>query len=120
MKMNNGEAYLGYLALQEIIRQDVQIPIKGSYAITKNRYNLQQALKPYSECRDKIINEYSNGTGQIDINESPEAYKNAYHDIAEIDAKEIEVDVEKVAIKDLGDINITPKMMSALMFMITD
>lgn len=120
MKMTNAAAVNNLTNLIGIVKRDITLPAKVSYAISRNVRKLEEELKDYFDTRNKTIMEL--GTKDKDGNtsissedrEKIEEYTRRMHDI---ESSEIEVDVFKIKIDDLsGDYPVS--VITAMEFMI--
>lgn len=107
-----------------------QLPIKVSYAISKNVSKLERELKIYNSEREKIINKYckKDEEGNLVIDEN-----NQYHieyenidvcnkELNELLDIEIEVNIHKFKLNDLmyGNYEMSPSEMALIDYMIEE
>lgn len=104
--------------LNALSKQDVNVPVKIAYAITKNRQNIETALKPYDEMRQKIVDKYSGGTGVIDAKSDPQKFKSATADLNALLNEDTSINIRKVKIEDFYDIEFPIKAMFSIDFML--
>lgn len=109
---------------------NIQLPIKLAYAISKNINKIDIELKTYNDEKVKLINKYaekdkegkviSNEHGHIIIEEKHKEDWN--NDISELLSIENEIDIHKIQLDDLlnANYNISPAELSMIDFMIED
>ena len=109
---------------------NIQLPIKLAYAISKNINKIDIELKTYNDEKVKLINKYaekdkegnviSDEHGHIIIEEKHKEDWN--NDISELLSIENEIDIHKIQLDDLlnANYNISPAELSMIDFMIED
>lgn len=102
---------------KEIIEKE--LPIKTSFRISRTLKKVQEEYEIYDEKRKSIISKFSkkDKDGKIIENEGKVTIENTsmfQKEINELDSIEIELDIEKISINDLGEIDISPKALILL------
>lgn len=105
-------------SLKELMNAGEKIPIRSCLNINRDIDKVQSALVPYYKTRDKIISDYSNGTGTV--NQGDENWDACVKDITELDNEEIEIDLEKVNLTDLDKISLSLSTVRGLTPIIND
>lgn len=114
--------YLGELeniigSMREIIEKEM--PIKTSFKFSKAIKKLDEEAQLYDEKRSQLIQKFAQKNesgeiiqeeGKVTINNMPEFQK----EITELNSIEVNLDIEKISINDLGDIDISPKTLLML------
>ena len=105
MKMTNAAAVNNLTNLVGIVKRDITLPAKVSYAISRNVRKLEEELKDYFDTRNKTIMEL--GTKDKDGNtsistEDREKIEEYTRRMSDIESSEIEVDIFKIKIDDLS------------------
>jgi len=124
MKISNEVILNSSTKLGEVSQK--QLPVKVSYAISKNIAKLEAELKIYNSEREKLIEKYSvkdeNGKTIVGKNNQikiqPEHLEDWNKDFIELLAIENEVDIHKFKIDELNGFNISPSELTAIEFMI--
>lgn len=101
--------------------EDLYIPAKANFLIQKNLHTIATAAIEIETERIKIAKHYG------ELNESgeqylipPEKVEIANNEINDLFAIEQDLPIYTISIDSLGDTQLTPKQMQALMFMIED
>lgn len=92
-----------------------QLPVKVSYAITKNITKLETEIKAYSKEREKLIEKYSDGEGI-----KPEYAKAWGKDIRELLEIEIEIEIHKFKLEALEGYDISPAEIMLIEYMVEE
>lgn len=118
MKYTNYELVNYNDKLKYISGIDIDFPVKVAYAIMKNKQIVENALKPYNDMYDAIVDKYGKN-GTISKDEDPQAFIAATNDINALLKEESEdIELTKVDIDAFGGITIPMKLMNAMGFMI--
>ncbi|MCK9370955.1 hypothetical protein M0R04_13675 [Candidatus Dojkabacteria bacterium] len=91
----------------------IKLPIKVSYWVSRILSKVNSELKSFQEQRNKLIEEYGEQdekTKQFTVKD-PEKLKVFSKEINELLDVEVELDVKKISIKDLGAITIEPELL---------
>ena len=117
--MTNGEALAALNGFIEIMNgHDEEMPVKFSYRLMTNVRCLRDELKSYDDVYKKIISKYGNGN---DISPSDENYDKALEEINELNDEKIDIELKKVSIRDIENMNLTFKELAVIdSFMIDD
>lgn len=122
MKLTNNEIYTMANMIQPIAHSTtIHLPIKANFFLQKNAKMFAAAAKEIEEARVEIGKRY----GEYDVNTSMynipnEKMADASKALEELFNIEQDLDVKKIKVEDLGDVNFTPAQMQVLMFMIDD
>lgn len=95
---------------------EIKLPLKTSYKIQKANDKIMSEVKQFFKQKDKIVQEYGeeNDQGGFSVKpENKETFKKEINDLLEL---EVDLDIEKVKIEELGDIQIEPKLLIGWMF----
>lgn len=122
MKFSNYEIYTITNTLTNIFSDlEIYIPAKANFFLQKNIASLSAATQEIEQARLNIAKQY----GILD--ETNEQYKipaekieDANNELNELFRIEQELDIKTFSISDLGNIELTPAQMQAIMFMIED
>ena len=109
---------------------NVKLPVKVAYAITKNINRINIELKPYNEERGKLIDKYGekDKEGKLKIDEfgnipiKKEHIEDWNKDMAKLLSIENEIDIHMINLDDLlnSNYNISPAELTAIDFMIAE
>lgn len=109
---------------------NAQLPIKVSYAISKNVNKIEKELKVYDTERKKLVNKYGekDKEGKLKVDENgniplkEEHIEDWNRDIKELLSIENEIDIHMIQLDDLlnSDCNISPGELETIDFMISD
>lgn len=124
MKMTNQELLGNVQKLSGVAQK--QLPVKVSYAISKNISKIESELKVYDKERQKLIEKYaekdeqekvvSDEKGQIKFKD-----KDSWdEDIKALLDIENEIDIHKFSIDELNGFNISPAELQAIDYMIDE
>lgn len=126
MKLSNEKILNDAVKLAEISQKE--LPVKVSYAISKNISKLESVLKIYNKEREKLIEKYSQkdekGKTIIDENNQiklqEEKIEDWNKDIKELLDIENEIDIHKFSINVLEGYNMTPAELRVIDYMIEE
>lgn len=109
---------------------NVQLPIKVAYAISKNVNKIESELKVYNTEKAKLVNKYGekDKEGKLKVGENgnvplkEEHIEDYNRDIKELLSIENEIDIHMIQLDDLlnSDYNISPSELMTIDFMIND
>ncbi|UZW13183.1 hypothetical protein OSC52_15200 [Clostridium pasteurianum] len=125
MKMTNQELLGNIQKLSGVAQK--QLPVKVSYAISKNINKIESELKIYDKERQKLIDKYaqkadgkplSDEKGQIVF--KPECKKDWDKNIKALLDIENEIDIHKFSIDELNGFNVSPAELQAIDYMIDE
>lgn len=127
MKILSKQAHEAYTVLQELA--GIKLPFKASLIISRNIKVLQKESEFYIEQEQNFVRDYleiDTETGMLVQNE-PGVFKiqdgkieECYKARLDLDAFEVEVDIKKLPINILENIELTPVQLMAIEFMIED
>lgn len=118
LKIKNGELSKYIARLDEVMKDKIQLPVKVSYRIVKNKLAIEDAMKAFRIMHDQIINDHSNGEGQID-KDDPE-FDEVIKEISIISNEEVEVALDGIPISDFGKKEMPLDLISAFGFMLEE
>lgn len=122
MKLNNYKIYENAQALSEaFLQSDLYIPVKANFAIQKNIKVMAAAGEEIEKSRIAVVSHY--GTLDAENNQyivPEEKIAEANKEINDLFSMEQDLDIKTIKLEDLGNIELTPKQMQALMFMIEE
>lgn len=122
MKLLNSEIFeYTNCLIEQLYNTDIYIPVKANFYIQKNVNILIKMKDEIEQARLKIAAHY--GTLDSECNQyiiPAEHIAIVNNEINDLFAIEQEIELTKINIEDLGDIELTPKQMQALMFMIEE
>ena len=118
MKLTNGKIYSAAGVLQKL--STTKLPIKVAYTLKRNIDRLNKPFKLINEQRVELVKKY--GEPMKDKPEefivSPEKREEFFKEFNELMDFEEEVDIRKLTIDELGDVEITPEELSIIEFML--
>lgn len=124
-KLNNERLIKSAQLLSQVSQK--QLPIKASYAISKNIAHIESELKIYNNEKSKIVDKYceKNKDGQPKIENGNYVIKKdcreAWNkDIKELNSIENEIDIHTFKIEDLGNVYFSPAEFGAIDYMIAE
>lgn len=124
IKLSNKEILQKITALESVVAK--QLPIRASYAVSKNVEIINKELEFYNKENSKLVKKYAkkddNETpvkdkkGKILLDE-PEEFKKEYNELLKI---EIELEIYMCKIENLGDKDFSAAELTAIKFMLED
>lgn len=120
MKLTNQQIYTRFIEMEQFLQSyNDYISIKIAFYIQKNFQNLKQASELIEMGRNNIVKNYGViNDDEIEIKaENKEMFLKELEDLFSI---EQDLDIKMIKLEDLGNIQLTPVQMQALMFMIED
>ena len=126
MKLTNKKIATDSMILMGISRKE--LPVKVSYALSKNIAKIEKELEIYNSERQKLLDKYcvkdENGQNKIDENNQlkiqEEYLKDWKKDIEELQNIELEIDIHKFKIDELNGYNMAPSELMVIDYMIED
>lgn len=125
VKLTNKEILEKVNVLGEISSR--KLPVKVSYAISKNISKVERELKHYNKERQKLIEEYclkeDDGTLKItdrNYDIDPERLEDFNKEINELQEIEVEMDIHKFNIELLNSYEMSPGELMCIDFMIEE
>ena len=88
-------------AIRAIAKDNIRLPVKTSYLLSKNRIAIENALKAYSESFNEIVKMYSkDGESKFSVNKDkdPEIYAAVSNAISELQNEVSAVDITPIPI----------------------
>lgn len=105
---------------------NMSLPVKASYAISKNMVKLEKEAEIYNKEREKLLSKYGaknedgtlkvNETGNVDI-ENVEDWNKDIKELLEI---EVDIDIHKFSIDEIINCNMTAREVALIDFMIEE
>lgn len=118
MKYTNNELLKYDKMLKDVSEGDFNMPVKVAYAIIKNRQTIENAIKPYNEAYDSIVQRYGRD-GIVSRDEDPVAFDSATNDInVLLSEMSDDINLRTVSIDAFGDSEVPMKVMNDISFMI--
>ncbi len=97
MKLNNGEIYSAWDALNRLTPEGTKFPVKVSLGIVKLRTKLGEPYKEIEEVRNGLIKTHGKEEdGQIKVDPEGENFEKFVEEMNELFAQEVEVVFDKV------------------------
>ena len=97
MKLNNGEIFNAWEALNKLTPEGTKFPVRVSMAIVKLRTKLSEPYKEIEEVRNGLIKTYGKEEGgQTRVDPEYEGFPKFVEEFNELMAQEVEVVIEKV------------------------
>lgn len=118
LKLKNGELADYISRLDAVMKDKIQLPVKVSYKIVKNKLAIESAMKAFRIMHDQIINDHSDGEGQIG-KDDPE-FNEVVKEIAVIKNEDTEVELDGISISEFGKKELPLDLISALGFMLEE
>lgn len=124
MKITNNQMINSISSLRALSQK--QLPVEVSYKIAKNIRNIEQDLAIYEQERKKLIDKYvekdSEGNPKLDDNNNYiiKDKLNWNKDVLELLSFETDVEIEKIDIKELDGLKISPSELIAIDYMIEE
>lgn len=116
--MKNNELLSAVDALNHLEVSKTTLPIKVGYIILQNRKKMRDAVEPLAELRNGIIKKWSGG-GTV-IKETDHGYKECLAEINELGQEEQDIDLKKIKLSDIENVELSAELISALMCMIEE
>ena len=116
--MKNTEILSIVSTLNQLDYSKTNIPVKVGYTILKNRQKMRQVIEPFEEMRNSIFKKYANG--KQTLQPTDEGYEECLQEMNAINNDDVEIDLEKIKLKDLENVELSAELISALMCMIEE
>lgn len=118
--MTNAEAVRRVKGLRAL--NDIQTPLPAvvTYRILQNVHALEDALKPMADAEETILGRYSGGRKEfvIDREKDPDAFEACSKELLKLQEITIDVEVEKIQLKQIENSELPVSAVFALDFMI--
>lgn len=118
LKVKNGELENYISKLNEAMKDKILLPVKVSYKIVKNKLAIEDAMRAFRIMHDQIIENHSNGTGQVRPDD-PE-FEQVVKELTIIKNEDTEIALDGIAISDFGKKELPLDLISALGFMLEE
>lgn len=97
MKLNNGEIFDAWVALNKLTPEGTKFPVKVSLGIVKLRTALRDKYGEIEEVKNGLIKTHGEEKdGQISVNPKGEGFKKFVEEMEELMSQEVEVVIDKV------------------------
>lgn len=116
--MKNFELFNIVQALNQFEMSKTALPVKVGYTILQNRQKMRQVIEPFVDARNEIIKKYSDGT--MEVKPSDKGYAQCLKEMDELGQEEQAVELKKIKLSDIENIELSAEMISALMCMIEE
>lgn len=116
--MKNTEILSIVNTLNQLDYSKTNMPVKVGYTILKNRQKMRQVIEPFEEIRNSIFKKYANG--KQTLQPSDEGYNACLEEMNTLNSEETELDLEKIKLSDIENVELSAEMISALMCMIEE
>jgi hypothetical protein len=93
-----------------------QLPVKSAYWIKRITDKVYHELDLFYKQRKEIIEKYQTEEGEKGKKIPKEYVEKADKEINELAEIEIEIDINKIKIEDLGEVNIEPELLLSYIF----
>lgn len=113
-KLMNIELYSLFLALSDLSRDDMKFPVTVGFKILQNVKILKEHVKTFQETKGEIIKKYSKDGG-VSVQEDDEGYAEAIEQIKELESIKVDVDLVKLDMKEIENLQVPMRQMFALM-----
>lgn len=113
MKITNSELFSILEGLKSVAAKSADMPVGTAYSLVKTRHAIEQAVQPYAELRDQLILKYSDGKGSLSM--ADPHWPDFVSDHEKIAKEQIDVELEKVKVADLGNLSLSLENMERLM-----
>lgn len=116
--MKNYEILNTVTALNAFEMSKTTLPVRVGYAILQNRQKMRQVIEPFEEARNQIIKKYSDG--RMELSPSDEGYAECLAEMNELGQEEQDIDLKKIKLSDIENVELSAELISALMCMIEE
>lgn len=105
---------------------NMSLPVKASYAISKNMVKIEKEAEIYNKEREKLLSKYGkkNEDGALAVNEAGsvdiENVEGWNKDIKELLEIEVNIDIHKFSIHEIENCNMTAREIALIDFMIEE
>lgn len=106
--------------LNNILKKE--LPVKAAYWLTKLSHKLESEIKQFTETRNRLIKKYGEQKDNdwLVNPEDKEKYEKFKNEMEELLNTEVDIDINPIAIKQLGDVKISAIDMMAIEPFLTD
>lgn len=94
------------------------MPVKVGYTILKNRQKMRQVIEPFEEMRNSIFKKYANGKQALQPTD--DGYAECLQEMSAINNDNVELELEKIKLSDIENLELSAELISALMCMIEE
>ena len=118
MTMTNYEAEQHLKDLLAFGKRDIPVSTVTGFRILQNVHALDDALKPFRETSDKVIRKHAHGGDMISKEEQPDEFAACDKELGELYKIPIEVEIQTISSKELGDCQIPLNTLFSIDFML--
>ena len=117
----------GSMKLAELVASDnaletlskMQMKAKASYRIATAINQITPHIASFTQIQEDLINKYGEEVdGQVKVETESEHFPEFIREINDVLNEDVVVDVKKIKLKELGDVEVTPRDMLALGWLI--
>lgn len=116
--MKNSEILNIVSVLSTLDFSKINMPVKVGYTILKNRQKMRQVIEPFEEMRNSIFKKYANGKQALQPTD--DGYAECLQELNSINNDDVEIDLEKIKLKDIENVELSVELISALMCMLEE
>ena len=116
--MKNTEILSIVSTLNQMDYSKTNMPVKVGFTIMKNRQKMRQVIEPFEEMRNSIFKKYANGKQALQPTD--EGYAECLNEMSALNDEETELELEKVKLSDIENVELSAELISALMCMIEE
>ena len=116
--MKNTEILSIVSTLNQLDYSKANMPVKVGYTILKNRQKMRQMIEPFEEIRNGIFKKYANGKQALQPID--DGYNECLNEMGALNDEETELELEKIKLSDIENLELSGEMINALMCMIEE
>ena len=122
IKKSNQDIYTACIGLNNLIQQNLTLPIKVNFFLDKNYKILSNLAEEIESTRRAICEKYGklNENKNVYECENKEDQEKANEELQELANIEQEFEIHMIPLKDFGNIDISIQQMQAISFMIAE
>lgn len=116
--MKNYEILSTVQALNSLDYSKTALPVRVGYTILQNRQKMRQVIEPFEEMRNSIFQKYAKG--KPELKQTDEGYAECAKEMNELGNEEQELDLKKIKLSDIENVELPAELISALMCMLEE
>lgn len=116
--MKNFEILNAVQSLNSFEMSKTTLPVRVGYTILQNRQKMRQVIEPFEEMRNSIFQKYAKG--KPELKQTDEGYAECAKEMDELGNEEQELDLKKIKLSDIENVELPAKLISALMCMLEE
>jgi len=119
MNVKLADIFMSKDALQKLLQSD--LPVKTAFRISRIAKKINDVFNDIEEQRIKLVNklgEVQEGSDEIKV--PPDKLKEFHAELSSLLEEEIELDIEKIKLSELGDIKLRPVEIASLEYLIEE